>query len=131
VYASIHEVQEIRMTQTKKEVKAGKPAKKATAKKAAVSKTKTVPSNLLASIGVSKVWPPTKILKRHIASPGGEFASDASRLLIAVVFTPHGEHLKEITDNHTLDGVKASLYASDYYELNRKQLAEYIRLSAS
>jgi hypothetical protein len=88
---------------------------------------KAVPSEVMALIGADKVWAPTKILKRHIASPDGEFASDKSRLLIAIVHTQHGEHLKEITDNRTLQGVRTSLFGSDFYELSSTQLAEYIR----
>ena len=106
---------------------AGKVAKKATVKKAAasVTKAKAVPSEVMSLIGVNRVWPPTKILKRHIASPCGEFTPEKSRLLIGVLFTPHGEHLKEITDNRTLEGVRSSLYAVNYYELSQTQLATY------
>jgi hypothetical protein len=68
------------------------------------------------------------MLKRHIIYPNAEFTSEKTRLLIAIVHTDYGEHVKEVTDDYTLRCVKCGPYAASFFELSEKQVQDATRL---
>jgi hypothetical protein len=81
------------------------------------------PSEVMANLGIKQIWPPTKMLKRHLTYPESEFTPLKTRLLMAIVYTPpYGEHLREIVDAQSLRSVKDGSNAASYYELTEKQV---------
>ena len=81
------------------------------------------PSEVMANLGIKQIWPPTKVLKRHLTYPESEFTPIKTRLLMAIVSTPYGQHLREILDDYSLRSVKDGPNAASYYELSEKQVA--------
>ena len=80
------------------------------------------PSEVMASLGIKQIWPPTKMLKRHLTYPESELTPLKTRLLIAIVYTPYGEHLREIVDAQSLRSIKDGPNAASYYELTENQV---------
>lgn len=82
-----------------------------------------VTEKMLLDVKAKQVSPPTKLGKRYITH-SAQFCKTTTRLLVAVVFTPFGEHIKEITSESRLAEVVSGPMAANYYELTEKQVKQ-------
>jgi len=69
----------------------------------------------IVGLGGKTISPPQRLHKHH-AKAGVTFSDDES-LLVAVLVTPHGDYLKEISLPSALEQVRASPYAKTFVEI--------------
>ena len=76
-----------------------------------------ITKDTLVQVGAKHIWPPTKLGKKY--GKNGEMPK-GTKLLVAIVYTPYGQHFKQIYQQSVLDEVRQSPMAADYFELSAK-----------
>jgi hypothetical protein len=79
-------------------------------------------SAIIAGFGGTEVWSPETLHEAHVraSQPWG----NGQKLLIAILDTPSGHYLKELSDNRALQSVRKGPYAAQYFEISEEVLVK-------
>lgn len=75
-----------------------------------------ITTEAIKDVGGKRVAPPRKLGAKHIV--GGKW-QEGKNLLAAIVYTPHGEHFKEIYQTSVLEEIRRGFHAADFYSLDQ------------